>query len=181
MNEANGRYRVLFVCTANICRSPAAEALARKRHGEERSTFRSAGFLLAGEPSPALLAEALSEFSIDISPHRSYVLDEPTLDAADIVLTMEGEHVQRATLLQSAAFPKIVPLREAAAVMGAVPPGRRVDVEGLLQRINDGRDPTTYLSTKWDVDDPFKRKLKDYRRAVAEIGGLVDDVFRRLQ
>lgn len=181
MNEANGRYRVLFVCTANICRSPAAEALARKRHGEERATFRSAGFLLAGEPSPDLLAEVLGELSIDISQHRSYVLDQPSLAAADLVLTMEGEHVQRATLLHSVAFPKIVPLREAAAVMTAIPPGERVDAVGLLERVNDGRDPTTYLSTKWDVDDPFKRKLKDYRRAVKEIAGLVDDVFGRLQ
>ncbi|MGI9615234.1 MAG: low molecular weight protein arginine phosphatase, partial [Acidimicrobiales bacterium] len=38
-------YKILFVCTANICRSPAAEALARHRYGEQDALFRSAGLL----------------------------------------------------------------------------------------------------------------------------------------
>ena len=118
--------------------------------------------------------------SVDVSGHRSYLLDEPSLEAADIVLTMEGEHVQRATMLHRGAFPKIVPLREAAAVMEAIPGRDEVGVAELLDRINDGRDPTAYLSTRWDVDDPYNRKLKAYRRAVGEISVLVDTVIGRL-
>lgn len=143
--------------------------------------FRSAGFLVAGEKSPELLAEALREVSVDVRSHRSYLVDQPSLEAADIVLTMEGEHVQRATLLHRSAFPKIMPLREAASVMAGIPPGPPIGLDELVARVNERRDPSSYLSTRWDVDDPYKRKLKDYRRAVSEITSLVDTIFDRLQ
>lgn len=138
---------------------------------------RSAGFLLAGESSPSLLLDALGEHGIDGSHHRSNKVDVASLRAADLVLTMEGDHVQRATLLHREAFPKIMPLTEAAAAMRENGP---MDPSELVAAINQDRDPASYLSTTWDVDDPYRRKLKDYRRAVVEISGLVDDVVGRL-
>lgn len=139
--------------------------------------MRSAGFLLEGESSPSLLIDALSEHGIDGSHHRSHKVDVASLNAADLVLTMEGEHVQRATLLHREAFPKIMPLTEAASIMREHGP---MAADDLVMAVNQDRDPASYLSTTWDVDDPYKRKLKDYRRAVVEISGLVDDVVGRL-
>ncbi|MEM9891681.1 MAG: hypothetical protein AAF962_12515 [Actinomycetota bacterium] len=167
----------MFVCTANICRSPTAELLSRYRYGEDRVLVRSAGFLMEGESSPSLLIDALAEHGIDGSHHRSHKVDVASLNAADLVLTMEGDHVQRATLLHREAFPKIMPLTEAAAVIREHGPMVPAD---LVAAVNRERDPGSYLSTTWDVDDPYKRKLKDYRRAVVEISGLVDDVVGRL-
>lgn len=140
--------------------------------------MRSAGFLRAGEPSPQLLIEALSEHGVDGSHHRSYGVDVASLRAADLVLTMEGEHVQRATLLHREAFAKIMPLTEAAAALRS---GGRMSADDLVARVSDTRDATSYLTKQWDVADPYNRKLKDYRKAVVEIAGLVDDVFTRLQ
>lgn len=140
--------------------------------------MRSAGFLRAGEPSPALLVDALSEHGIDGSHHRSYGVDVASLNAADLVLTMEGEHVQRATLLHREAFAKIMPLTEAAGVLRAAGP---LAPDALVAEVNQNREPASYLSNKWDVADPYNRKLKDYRKAVVEISGLVEDVFTRLQ
>jgi protein-tyrosine-phosphatase len=170
---------VLFVCTANICRSPSAEYLARYHYGEQVAMFRSAGFLRAGEETPKLLATALSEHGVDVTPHRSFQLNEASLLASDLVLTMEGEHVQRATILHRESFPKIVPLKEAAEA-AAVLTNPRLTVEDLLDEVGQHRDPTSYLSTRWDVADPYNRKLKDYRRAVGEIDDLVQVVIGRL-
>lgn len=139
--------------------------------------MRSAGFLRAGEPSPALLIQALGEHGIDGSHHRSHTVDVPSLKAADLVLTMEGEHVQQATLLHREAFAKIMPLTEAAATLRA---GGPMTPEALVAAVNVDRNPTSYLSTDWDVADPYNRKLKDYRSAVTEIAGLVGEVFARL-
>mgnify|MGYP003419210929 CR=1 FL=1 len=76
------------------------------------------------------------------------------------------------------AFTKVVPLKEAADVMGFLP--GRLAVSDLLDEVNRSRDPRTYLSKGWDVADPYKRKLRDYRRAVAEIDELVGQVVGRL-
>lgn len=171
-------YKILFVCTANICRSPAAEALARDRYGEQDAVFRSAGLLEGGRSCPDYLVETLHDWGIDISRHRSYQLDLATLQVADLVLTMEGEHVQQATTIDRSCFGKTVPLREAAEVLAAAAGPQ--PVQTFIETVRSVRDPSTYLSNQWDVADPYRRKLKDYRRAVDEIASLVERVIGRL-
>ncbi len=180
MTEIGGeRRRLLFVCTANICRSPAAELLARDLFGESKKVFRSAGFLDAGVSCPKDLVEVLSNRRVDATDHLSYKLDQASLDAAELLLTMEGRHVQKATMISPESFPKIVPLREAAAVLDRL--GRpEVSIEEFLEELNTKRDPRHYLGTQWDVADPYGGRLKAYRKAVAEIEQLVSSVIGRL-
>jgi protein-tyrosine-phosphatase len=171
--------RVLFVCTANICRSPAAEHLARARFGEDRAVFRSAGYLTAGEPCPPPLLRALSELGVDASAHRSYLVDQASLAAADLVLTMEGQHVPRATRIDPVSLAHVLPLKEALAVLTRLP-GAQVGLDDFLAALAQVRDPRSYLAKGWDVDDPYRRRLKQYRRAVTEIDQLVTKVIGRL-
>ncbi len=141
--------------------------------------FRSAGFLAPDTSCPSDLVTVLHERGVDAAAHRSYRLDEASLVAADLLLTMEGRHVQKATMVMPDAFPKIVPLKEAAAVLGRMP-GPSVTIEDFLAEVNRDRDPRNYLGTQWDVEDPFGRKAKAYRKAVAEIDELVTAVIGRL-
>lgn len=179
MTDGYGRYRVLFVCTANICRSPSAELLARDRFGEREMVFRSAGFLASGQTCPPELIGVLAERGIDAAGHRSYRLDEASIGAADMLLTMESAHVQKATMLSAEAFPKTVPLKEAAMVAGELGL-ERLSVEQLLEAVNRDRDPRRYLAPSWDVDDPYGRRTKVYRQAVQEIDQLLQQVIGRL-
>ncbi|MEM9561228.1 MAG: hypothetical protein AAGA93_01335 [Actinomycetota bacterium] len=179
MTDRSGRNRILFVCTANICRSPTAELLARSRFGEEASVYRSAGFLDADQSVPADLVRVLGERGIDATAHRSYRLDEASIDAAHVLLVMESSHLQRVTTLRQEALAKTVPLKEAASVVAGLPPGP-VTVDDLLGEINRDRDPRSYLGSQWDVDDPYGRRIKVYRRAVDEIDRLVATVIGRL-
>lgn len=89
---------ILIVCTANICRSPVGEALLQDRlqkRGLTQWTVGSAG-------TWALWLGGASQFSIDvcqkmgldISGHRSRMVDEMLLDQADLVLCMEAGHVE---------------------------------------------------------------------------------------
>ncbi len=141
--------------------------------------FRSAGFLDPDQSCPRDLVTVLQEHGVDGAAHRSYQLDEASVAAADLLLTMEGRHVQKATMVTPDAFSKIVPLKEAAAVLERMP-GSSVSIEDFLAELNRERDPRNYLGTQWDVDDPFGRKIKAYRAAVAEIDGLVTTVLGRL-
>lgn len=175
--ETGSRRRVLFVCTANICRSPAAEYLARRHFGSDRFHVRSAGFLAAGRSCPEELQKALANRGVSVADHRSYTVDRDSLTAADIVFTMEARHVLDATVIDRRSLRKTLPLKEAA---GAVGPDETF--ESFLARINADRDPHRYLSeTRYDVSDPYKKRLKVYERAVEEIDGLVRTVLSRLR
>lgn len=141
--------------------------------------FRSAGFLSEGNEVPPELVSVLAERHINASAHRSYTLDEASIEAADVLLTMEGSHVQQATMLRPESFRKIVPLKEAAAVIERQPVAR-ITVEDFLDELNRDRDAIQYLGTNWDVDDPYGKRTKAYQRAVAEIEHLVTMVLSRL-
>ncbi len=165
---------ILFVCTANICRSPTAELLARARFGEADALFRSAGLLRSGREVPSDLVKVLGGRGIDAGAHRSHHVDADTLHAADLVLTMEGRHIQELAVDHGFALPKMLPLREAAQRLRVPKAPEELRAE-LAQR-----DLSDYLSTRWDVDDPYKRGKRRYRKMVDEVDGLVAGVVGNL-
>ena len=81
--------KVLFVCYGNICRSPMAAAIARKRYGS-RVTASSAGIAAAGGPAAdeAVLVMKIL-FQTDISGHVSRPVEACDLAAFDYVVAMD--------------------------------------------------------------------------------------------
>lgn len=77
--------RVLILCTANSARSQMAEGLTRHDHGE-RFEVESAG-TKATLVRPEAIA-VMKEIGIDISGHRSKVVDEFAEQTFDYVLTV---------------------------------------------------------------------------------------------
>lgn len=170
------RRRILFVCTANICRSPTAEYLARDRFGNDRFHTRSAGFLQSDHSVPKEIKSLMAQRKVDISGHRSYKIDADTVSASDLIVTMEARHVLEITLLERSALAKTLPLKEAAKLVRGTE-----TIEDFLVRINGERDPQTYLGGHaFDVSDPYKKRMKAYERAVEEIDDLVTTVFSSL-
>ena len=181
MSSDAGVRRVLFVCTANICRSPTAEYLARSRYPAAFWQFRSAGFLETGRSSSGELIQVLDEAGIDVRTHRSFKVNQASTAAADLILTMQGDHVQGITSLDPAAYPKTLPLKEAADLLEGRPhDAPAVPIDQLLEFVGQQRQPASYLDTTWDVADPYGRSIRHYRRAVGEIDELLDAVMTRI-
>lgn len=92
--------RVLFVCTANICRSPMAEGLLRHRlRGiglAGRIQVRSAGTRVAqsGCPPDPRVKQMSAEAGFRLGRIRSRQLTPQMVQRSDYVLVMEREHLE---------------------------------------------------------------------------------------
>lgn len=87
---------ILFVCTANICRSFLAERILKKILKVHQIHFvevSSAGLVdMEGAPADFKAARLLHERGIDAIRHRSRPLTEDLVDWADVILVMEEIH-----------------------------------------------------------------------------------------
>lgn len=84
---------VLTVCTANICRSPVAEAVLRA--GLPEMTIRSAGLhALVGRGIDPAVAQVASAQGITLHDHAARQFDETIGREADVIIVMETHHRQ---------------------------------------------------------------------------------------
>jgi len=87
--------RVLFLCTHNSCRSQMAEGIVNHDLGDRFEAF-SAGTEATSVNGKAI--EVLKEIGIDISGHRSKVLDEFAGQPFDFVITLCGDANEKCPL-----------------------------------------------------------------------------------
>jgi len=79
--------KIMFLCTANSCRSQIAEGFA-KEYGRGIAEVYSAGLMAAGVQKRAIAV--MKEIGIDISQQQSKEIDAGLLRKMDIVVTLCG-------------------------------------------------------------------------------------------
>lgn len=85
--------KVLFICTGNMCRSPAAEKLLAFYGGAAGFEARSRG--TAAQPyckMPRQIKEFLIKQGLSDLEHKPALAGEADIDWADLILVMEGVH-----------------------------------------------------------------------------------------
>lgn len=89
---------VLFVCTANTCRSPMAAALLRHALAAEPEPLKSLPVIsagvsaMAGYPAAANAVHALKKVGVTLAEHRSQRVTQPMLNEALAVFCMTESH-----------------------------------------------------------------------------------------
>lgn len=134
--------KILFVCSGNTCRSPLAEAIARRlieNAGRKDIEVASAG-TSAWEGSPASDGALLvgMERGLDLSTHRSRPLTAQLLRESDLVLVMSPSHLSH---------------------VKEIDPGARAHLLSGFTSGGEGRA----------IKDPFGGDLAGYRETVDDL------------
>jgi protein-tyrosine phosphatase len=172
---------VLFVCTANICRSPMAAALfARRTEGHvDRPRVESVGLGDAGYPPPDEVLEVMARRGIDLSGHRSVTLTAPLVAEAGLVVGMSLRHVQEAMLLVPEAWQRTFRLKELVRrgeYVGPRLPGQDIASWVRAAQGDRRRDSLANHSPGEDVADPYGGPFAGYEATADDL----DDLTGRL-
>ena len=139
--------RVVFVCTANICRSPMAEGLLNhhwKDQGHTDLTVSSMGIqMIDNQPASEHAVTVCAENGVDISSHRSRALHPKELQKANLILTMEPFQRRHLQLLAPSIKDKVFLLAkwpEENRKRGVItdPIGRSLRVYRKIFKVIDG-------------------------------------------
>jgi protein-tyrosine-phosphatase len=154
MNDQVALRSVLFICTANQCRSPMAEALlkslAAQRGEADRWQIRSAGtWADLGRPATQPAQAVLQRRNLDLSDHRSRPLDADLLAEATIVLVMTRHHQESIQI----EFP---------------------EVSGKIYMLSQ------LIGRKFDIEDPYGGSLDDYEMCAMDLQNILTNGYDRL-
>lgn len=170
--RTRGPYKVLFVCTANICRSAYADVVARAA-GMPGVEFASAGTsALVGEGIDPPMAAHVAQG--DPAAHRARQLTRELVADADLILAMSSRH--RRWILDE--WPemgrKAFVIGHVARESATLPDG--VTLEGLVDHL--WRNRTTAPGD--DVADPYARGPEAAAAAADAIDGHLAPILEGL-
>ncbi|WP_169985783.1 hypothetical protein [Microbispora sp. H10836] len=174
--EGSGTFRILFVCTGNICRSAMAERLALAALGPDSPILvGSAGTRArAGLPMAERARTVLLRHGGDPAGFASRPLTAEAVAGADLVLAASSEHRAEVVALRHRAAACAFTIAEFGALAGAVPSGRV-----LSHRHPAGRARALLAEAaalrglvrvdQPDIADPYGRSRRAYREAARRI------------
>jgi protein-tyrosine phosphatase len=168
-------FRILFVCTGNLCRSALAEWYLRGRVGEEVEVASAGVHAPPGYPMDPPTAQALRELGGDGAGHVSRRLLPEHVRAADLVLGAAVGHRDDTVRLVPAALHRTFTLREFLRLgeQGAADPAQTVrDAARRRGRVAPPQEP--YAD---DIGDPFGFPLEVARARAREVAAAVDELI----
>jgi protein-tyrosine phosphatase len=154
--------RVLMVCTANVCRSPMAAAMLQHHldAADVDVVVSSAGTNdsndLAVDPHAVA---ALAEWGIDLRAHHPRVLttDIAATDGADLIVTMQRQHLRHGVALDNRTWQRSFTLRELVRRITGTTANAATDFAAWTSMLSAGRKAAEMMgdSAVDDVNDPY--------------------------
>jgi protein-tyrosine-phosphatase len=156
-----------------------AEALLRHRLEGRRVDVHvgSAGLRFDGEPASANGVDVLADRGVDLSAHRSRIVNRELLEGTDLALAMAREHLREAVLARPDLWGRAFTLKELVrrgGMIGPRAPGE--SIEAWLARAHSGRNRADLLgsSADDDVEDPIGMPRSAYEKTANELSDLID-------
>jgi protein-tyrosine phosphatase len=191
-------YEVLFVCTGNVCRSPAAERLLRRDLDVMAGGF--AGFSgvhissagtgsLVGVPISPPMASLIASAGADADRFAARQLSPTIVRRADLLITMTSAHRRETVTLVPAAVQRTFVLGEMAHMLGSVDAEEVSAVVGIDGSPEERLRATVAIAKRHrtpgvdpaeDVVDPYGRSASVYAASFAQIQAALAPLVRVL-
>ncbi len=178
-------FRVLCVCTGNICRSPAAERLLAAALGPEINVSSAGTSGLVGRWIESPMDRLIVLGGGDVSGFEARALNVSMLKASDLILTMTDAHTGAVIEMWPRAVRKTFMLREFARLLdsidtNALPQTTVAErLRAVLPLAAAKRRPVSNRA-RYDVVDPYRQDDEVYeqvfdsiRDAVEQIAGVI--------
>jgi protein-tyrosine phosphatase len=161
-------FRILYVCTGNICRSPMAERLFRAwmEPGTDVEVSSAGMGALVGHGIDHSTASALGQLGVDSSGHRARQFADYMAVDADLILTASREHRDEILVRVPSTFKRIFTMREFARLIADVPMADPYDMVAAAAARRGIARPKRAEDD--DLEDPFRGPIGQARR-VAEV------------
>ncbi len=145
---------ILFICTGNLCRSPMAEGLMKRKLADRgldaKHQVQSAGtWAVNGRPASENAIAVMKERGIDISAHIARTVTAEDVAEATLILVMTRDHAQ---MLRN-TWPQY---------------------DWKVYRLS------TVAGKRRDVPDPYTGPIQEYRAVADLIARYLDDGFERI-
>jgi protein-tyrosine phosphatase len=166
-------FRVLYVCTGNVCRSPIAELLFRAWVGPgPEVTVSSAGTqALVGQGIDGSSASALGQLGIDPTRHRARQFEAWMAAEADLILTAERAHRDFVITELPSTFRRVFTMKEFARLARHARPGTPTEVVAQLAALR-GIDGAVAEAAD-DMPDPYQSPLPLARSIAQQVTNTV--------
>lgn len=175
-------FRILFVCTGNICRSPAAERLLAARVPPRAGvTVESVGTdAVVGESISPPMAGLLTAAGVNASDFAARLATTGLMENADLVVGLTREHRAAAVSLQPRLVRRAFTLRELSRLAGqmrvAISDEDTLGVRLRMLTLAAARERLPTAQGLDDIEDPYRQGAAAYARSFAAIRESIDAI-----
>jgi protein-tyrosine phosphatase len=189
-------YQVLFVCTGNVCRSPAAQRLLQ--HHLDHSVGGIAGLsgvaissagtgALVGEPISPPMAALVAAAGANAEGFVARQLSTDMILNANLVITMTSDHRRQTVAMLPAAVQRTFVLGELAHMLNQVEARDVTEIAGewgsTAERLQAmvtiaKRNRTPGVDPDEDIVDPYGRSKSVYAESFQQVRAALEPIVR---
>ena len=122
--------------------------------------------------APETLA-VMDEYGIDLRDHCAQRVDATLIQSADLILTMEANHIAKIVTSVTSAFAKTYAIREFVdRARERTPRTRDETILAYTSRLHVGRTPADVLRTVVPIEDPWGMQRAAHAKCATELAEL---------
>ncbi|MFT4185659.1 MAG: hypothetical protein QM613_00270 [Micrococcaceae bacterium] len=179
-------FKIMFVCTGNICRSPFGERVLQAgldKISPNKFEVTSSGTygMLSYDGMAAKSAELAESFGAEVNDFEPRRMNDQMIEESDLIFGLTQEHRAEIMSRVPKATRKTFTLREFARCLALAKLPDAKDTYAawtdLVSQCADLRSQVSVEAEDDDVIDPYSRSMRTYKKMASQIMPAIDQIL----